>query len=269
MNIQAMVWSSMCAAASAVCAVLAVRAVFAKEAGWRVDAPASAAGLLALIGLILSWPSAAQTVQRSALYSVVCYAFWFLPDWARHMLDPHTRHLARGLRFRINLALFGLSGLVTLLALSLLTEYVTWPGGIVTGLAGFIFVTVGAMAVFYLWLSSLLLADSDRSQYERAEERRWFWQALTARAGALLFFVLTSWILWSLTVANGWNKSYVALGGFIVALIAYSIVIWVDGNNDLERKEKEKKAAEAAPASSASDASGPPGVMSSAAEAHG
>ena len=263
-NLGAMVWSSVCAAGAAVCAVLAVRAVFAGKAGRQVDVPASVAGLLALIGLILSWPSAAQTAQRSALYSALCYSFWFLPDWARHMLDPHTRHLARGLRFRMNLALFGLSGLITLLTLSLLTEFVTWPGGIITGLAGFFFVTVGLMAVFYLWLSSLLLADSDRSQYERAEERRWFWQALTARVGALLFFVVTSWLLWSLTVANGWNKSYVALGGFVVALIAYSIVIWVDSNNDLERKEKEE--AEPTPSSSSDAAAPPPGIVSAEAQ---
>jgi hypothetical protein len=241
------VWSSLCALAATICGVLAVRAIFGRSPAGRVDLLASLAGLLALIGVYVHWPAAAQTVQRSALYLALCYSFWFWPDWARHMLDPHTRRLGHGARFRLSLALFAYSGLITLLTLSLLTSLLIWPGaivgGLVGGLVGFLLASVGSMGLFYLWLRALLLLDTDAPPHERTEERHWFWKALLARAGALIAYVTAASVLWSVSDASGWNKSVVAGGGFALALAAFMFVAWVDSNNDVERERSETLAA--------------------------
>ena len=270
LNVSPLGWSGLCALGGAACLALAVRNIFAWEAappsassGSRraasfIDLPASSAGLLALVGLFFVWPEAVANNHRSALYAMLCYSFWFWPDWARHILDPHVRHFSTGVRLRLNLALFGMAGLLTLLALVVLTQMLVWPGAVVAVMVGLTLATVTSLGLFYAWLSTLLLpvpataeaveggdapaADLAERQHEHVRERRWFWRALVARVAALLLFGTGAWVLWRLNVADDWNWNLVVAGGFVLALAAYVFVIWVDLGNDAERREASREA---------------------------
>ena len=269
LNLSPLGWSGLCALGGAACLALAVRNIFAWEAARGgaasgtppraaafIDLPASGAGLLALAGLFFVWPEAVANNHRSALYAMLCYSFWFWPDWARHILDPHVKHFSTGARLRLNLALFSLAGLLTLLALVLLTQILVWPGAVVAVMVGLTLATVTSLGLFYAWLSALLLPVPatveaveeaqggeepaiDRAESARAHlrERRWFWRALMARVAALLLFAIGAWTLWQFNSADQWNWNLVVAGGFVLALAAYVFVIWVDLGNDAERRE--------------------------------
>ncbi len=245
--------SGLCALGSAVCLMLAVRNVFAgkqrKQPQWRVDAPTIGANLFAFLGVLLAWPGAIESTHRSALYAMLCYSFWFWPDWARHMLDPHLRHVPAGVRLRLSVALFGLGGLLTLLALIALTRQFIFPSAVVAGLVGLSLATVAFLGMLYVWLSALLLPvepadtpddlddldDAPLNREKQLRERRWFWRGLGARVAALLLFALAAWGVWSLTASNEANRSLVLASGFLFALVAYVVVIGVDLRSEAER----------------------------------
>jgi len=99
------------------------------------------------------------------------------------------------------------------------------------------FVAVAAtMGLTEFWLCALLPGARGLTTTQAADERRWFWQSVAGRVGSLIVFTLGTGILYIVVTRAGWDKAFLASGGFLAAILAYGVSVAVDITIDEERK---------------------------------